>query len=723
MAALKSDNPQQQHYQQQQQQCSFDDLLVALRTEHAHLRAKTKALEQQLSALRPESSAGHESFRFSVDSDPPSVPPVEKDLANVNVENNEDEGSPEPGEVLQTVPEDGELPAVPSDDGHVNKVQQAPNRRRASGIVLDFELTPRGSQQPRPAVTTPRGTELVAKVTHQGSEPVQPALHSHQSGMTSSMSSLLSKSMSTVRPILDNAGSSLSRGASRTRTAGEGMGVSRFAVDSQEVDDETRHRTSVLQTMEELLRKSKMRDILRWLIHSSYFEGMTGLIILSNAALIGLETQHMALNSGQASDLHAHLHTASNAFFMVELTIRILVDGPEFFWNRDWRWNWLDTLLTLSSAADLFISVLDVSFARAGRALRAIRLLRLIRTLRLVRALRSVREFHKMVYAVLSSMRTLLCSMLILFFVMYFFAIMFCMGATEAIHIDTTTESAIIEELDYYFGTLPRTFHSLFLACSQGVSWHHIFDPLSAMDSAYGALFLFYIALILFGVMNVVTSVFVESAIMSAQHYKDLIIQEKQHEREIAVSHMKEVFRQIDTDGSGEIAADEMEYFLTEPGLRRYVEALGISAENTRMLFRLLDRDDSKKIDLEEFCAGCLRLQGEAKSIDVHTMIYQVRQFLAKWSEFTAFVEEKFEDISELVGVQDPFADMDAEGMTGMGSQQQGTQARSTIKFTLHPLEGGGRLQDSESEKESNVENQESMEFPVAPSLDHRQMS
>ena len=39
-----------------------------------------------------------------------------------------------------------------------------------------------------------------------------------------------------------------------------------------------------------------------------------------------------------------------------------------------------------------------------------------------------------------------------------------------------------------------------------------------------------------------------------------------------------------------------------EQQCRRYVEALGISAENTRMLFRLLDRDESKKIDLEVFC-------------------------------------------------------------------------------------------------------------------------
>merc|ERR1712039_410669 len=104
-----------------------------------------------------------------------------------------------------------------------------------------------------------------------------------------------------------------------------------------------------------------------------------------------------------------------------------------------------------------------------------------------------------------------------------------------------------------------------------------------------------------------------------------------------------------DEDGSGEITADEMEEFLMEPGLRKYVEALNISAENTRMLFRLLDRDGSKKIDIEEFCEGCLRLQGEAKSFDVHSMIFTIRQFLAKWSEFTTYCEERFNALDEIL--------------------------------------------------------------------------
>ena len=41
-------------------------------------------------------------------------------------------------------------------------------------------------------------------------------------------------------------------------------------------------------------------------------------------------------------------------------------------------------------------------------------------------------------------------------------------------------------------------------------------------------------------------------------------------------------------DGSGEISSDEMEYFLSEDALRKYLEALSVTVEDTRMLFRWL---------------------------------------------------------------------------------------------------------------------------------------
>merc|ERR1712232_285302 len=229
-----------------------------------------------------------------------------------------------------------------------------------------------------------------------------------------------------------------------------------------------------------------------------------------------------------------------------------------------------------------------------------------------------------MVFAILSSMRTLICSVGILFFVMYFFALIFTYGALEA---RSYLKPALKSDLDEYWGSFSRAIYSCFLSVSTGQSWHIIVKPLASYSTYLFLGFLVFIALTVLGVLNVMTSVFVESAIMGAQHYRDLIVQDKEHEKEIAVQHMRQVFNQIDEDNSGEINCYEMERFLKEDSLRKYLEALNVSAEDTRMLFRLLDKDGSDRIDIDEFCDGCMRLKGQARSFDIHVMIYQIRHF------------------------------------------------------------------------------------------------
>merc|ERR1712039_314166 len=94
-----------------------------------------------------------------------------------------------------------------------------------------------------------------------------------------------------------------------------------------------------------------------------------------------------------------------------------------------------------------------------------------------------------------------------------------------------------------------------------------------------------------------------------------------------------------------------MEFFLAHDSLRKYMEALDIGADDTRMLFRLLDRDGSGQIDVEEFCEGCLKLKGEARAFDMHVMILQIKQFMEKWSIFTSYVAEQFDTVDNRVTV------------------------------------------------------------------------
>mmetsp|Transcript_137050 Transcript_137050/g.242239 ORF Transcript_137050/g.242239 Transcript_137050/m.242239 type:complete len:596 (-) Transcript_137050:47-1834(-) len=416
---------------------------------------------------------------------------------------------------------------------------------------------------------------------------------------------------------------------------------SNFAVSKGSTKDLT--KSNSLEGQHKRKDFTSCKGVCVFLVNSTYFIGTCSVILMSYAVFIAVETELLALDPERDTSASTVIHIIYSVFFTLELFVRLGAEGSSFFLGQSALWNCMDTALVVSIVIDLVLAIWASNLstvATAGPIMRTLRIVRVVRTMRLVRTVRHLHEFQKMAFALASSLKTLLCSTGVVFFVMFFFAVIFTQGAAD------NSMRATIQDLSLRYGDLPSTLYTLFLCLSNGISWDYAYEPLSLMGLGYGYCFLAYIVISLFGVLNVVTSIFVESVIRSAQHHKDVIVQDKEKEKYIAVRHMQEVFRQVDFDGSGHVTSEELEHFLGAPDLRRYMEALDVSAEDTRLLFRLLDRDGSHVIDIDEFCEGCLRLKGNARSIDMQTLIFQMKNFLSKWAEFTEFVAEGFDQLN-----------------------------------------------------------------------------
>merc|ERR1711862_166294 len=72
-----------------------------------------------------------------------------------------------------------------------------------------------------------------------------------------------------------------------------------------------------------------------------------------------------------------------------------------------------------------------------------------------------------------------------------------------------------------------------------------------------------------------------------------------------------------------------------------------MSLNDAEQLFRLLDRDMSGSISIEEFVRGCLRLRGPARSNDVAALVYDFNlRFLRSEGKFQR-VEENLKTLTK----------------------------------------------------------------------------
>ncbi|CAE7928428.1 unnamed protein product, partial [Symbiodinium sp. KB8] len=168
-----------------------------------------------------------------------------------------------------------------------------------------------------------------------------------------------------------------------------------------------------------------------------------------------------------------------------------------------------------------------------------------------------------------------------------------------------------------YWGSLAKSMLSLFMSIAGGVSWEEAVTPLDRISTIWTFCFLFYIAFTYFAVLNVVTGVFCQSAIESAQNDHAMVVQSMIDNKTAHLTKIKALFSEIGAEESGVLTIGVFEEKIKTPAVRQYFEALGLDVWDAWSFFKLLDVDGGGAVEIEEFFLGCLKFRGAARSMDV----------------------------------------------------------------------------------------------------------
>jgi len=289
--------------------------------------------------------------------------------------------------------------------------------------------------------------------------------------------------------------------------------------------------------------------------------------------------------------------------------------------------------------------------------LRMLRFLRLLRILPMARLMKFVSELNVIVLSVVNSLRSLGWTLLLLLILMYTLGVLF----TQVVlsyrlgHFSTPSKEGA-EAVTKWWGTLPRSVLSLYEAIMGGVDWDDVIMPLADYISPVCAVFFaLYIAFALLAMMNVITGVFVDSALKNAELEKETDF----------LRVCSNIFCCL-ADSDGNISYQEYEEQLDEPELNEYVKYFGIEPEDAKLLFRLLDKEDCGELPLQELFEGLLRLRSNARFIDVQRLEHLTNLRNSQWQVWANNMEDNM-------------------FLLGAGIQDIGKPNRGSAHFPLDP--------------------------------------
>jgi voltage-gated sodium channel len=335
-------------------------------------------------------------------------------------------------------------------------------------------------------------------------------------------------------------------------------------------------------------------------LSSTQFDAGIGIIIILNSVTIGLQSE-AEVKGIDISDF-IFIDNIFLAIYTIELGLRFFAYG---FHCLDNGWVRFDAVLV---GFGICTSLLELVFGGASKEnLGPLMVLRVLRLLRLARAVRLFSQFKALwmlVRGLLSSAATMCYTFALMFLMLYLFANM----AMEII-----TKDADLRESEPEFDALVvQFFPDLFTTMITLIQ----FVTLDSIGEIYRVMiphkpvqlcifFCLFLMVVSISLMNLVTAVIVEGSFEQAKSDKEVSTAYKTSRLKRLIPEIRELFHQMDADGSGDLDMDEI--LNAPPDIQEYLSKI-MQTDDLVELFEILDVDGSGSLDIDEFVDGICKL-------------------------------------------------------------------------------------------------------------------
>merc|ERR1719253_721136 len=334
------------------------------------------------------------------------------------------------------------------------------------------------------------------------------------------------------------------------------------------------------------------------LLHNTCFQACEALLIIANAAVIGMETD--------IKD-YKHWNDIENGFlviFLVELIFKIIVIGPGsyFDWNNDadFIWNVFDCMIVGLGCFDAISLLLSPSEGGGGNFATLFRMIRLLRILRIFRIVKFLKELYVLAFGLVEAVKAVFWVTVLMLFVLYVCSIVLVKTVGRPPQDDPYREF-----MSYRFGHILDSMLTLFILMSSPNL--PTYEDQEGLLQQHPVLTLFLCGFIIFGSFGIIallTGVISESMFEKNEVRKEQVRQEHEEMRRTLGERCEALFHslgQFDENGEARV---EMVKSLTQD-MWKMLEAAGaeITHADVERIIEFMDVNGTGLIGAAEFRA------------------------------------------------------------------------------------------------------------------------
>jgi len=398
-------------------------------------------------------------------------------------------------------------------------------------------------------------------------------------------------------------------------------------------------------TMEEPPRSGYLAMI----VDSACFEAICSCMILANAVLAVFAANHDMEHLGEKQPVFfTSTEAACVTWYTLEILLKISVHGCYFFIGQFWRWNIFDTFLVVLALYDQILSNvanMDPAFMRTMRVLKVAKISRTVRLLRFFSELRLILN------SLMGSLHSLFWSLSMLCLIFYIFALVLINNTTaylEELQDVPQPDDMHIQAVKNLLGSVQQTMLTLYMTATGGDDWNVFYSVIKTTGGFNAAVFIGYTGFIEIAVMNILTGMFVESAMKLAQPDHDSRALEVCRAENAQHRQLMRLCEELDKDDSGTLTKQEFSRNMTNGKLKYFLATLGLDIRDAERFFELLE-DTSSEIDIGLFVDACMKLKGNATSIDLQALALKTVQLQRSQNLFEQNLIYRLDELIDLV--------------------------------------------------------------------------